>query len=70
MQLFGPGRIRKTRALPGAAVDVIDEAGATAQLQRGSLPEEVREVQKRIQHIAQRMEVSIANHEFEKASVY
>jgi ATP-dependent Clp protease ATP-binding subunit ClpC len=60
----------KNKSLPGTAVDVIDEAGATAQLQRGSLPEGVVEVQKRLRFIAYRMEVSIANHEFEKARFY
>jgi len=60
----------KNRSLPGTAVDIIDEAGATAQLQQGSLPEEVAEVQKRIRFIVQRMEDSIANHEFEKARFY
>lgn len=60
----------KTRSLPGAAVDVIDEAGATAQLQQGSLPEEVADAQKRIRFIVQRMESAIANHEFEKARFY
>jgi len=34
------------------------------------LPEEVVEVQKRIRFIVQRMEASIANHEFEKARFY
>jgi ATP-dependent Clp protease ATP-binding subunit ClpC len=60
----------KNRSLPGTAVDVIDEAGAAAQSQQGSLPEEVVEVQKRIRFIVQRMEASIANHEFEKARFY
>jgi len=60
----------KNRSLPGTAVDVIDEADAAAQLQQGSLPEEVVEVQKRIRFIVQRMEASIANHEFEKARFY
>ena len=60
----------KTRSLPGAAVDIIDEAGATAELQQGSLPEEIIEVQKRIQFIVQRMETAIASHEFEKARFY
>jgi len=62
-------RYRK-KSLPGTAVDIIDAAGAAAQLQRGSLPEEVVEVQKRLHFIAQRMESSIANHEFEKARFY
>jgi ATP-dependent Clp protease ATP-binding subunit ClpC len=60
----------KNRNLPGTAVDVIDGAGAAAQLQQGSLPEEVVQVQKRIRFIVQRMEASIANHEFEKARFY
>ena len=57
----------KDKSLPGTAVDLIDAAGATAQLQQGSLPEEVVEVHKRIRFIVQRTEASIANHEFEKS---
>jgi ATP-dependent Clp protease ATP-binding subunit ClpC len=60
----------KTKSLPGAAVDIIDEAGAAAQLQQGSLPEETVEVQKRIRFIVERLKASIANHEFEKARFY
>jgi ATP-dependent Clp protease ATP-binding subunit ClpC len=60
----------KNRSLPGTAVDVIDEAGAAAQLQQGVLPEEVVEVQKRIRFIVQRRETSMANFEFEKARFY
>ena len=60
----------KTGCLPGSAVDVIDEAGAAAQLQQGKLPEEVVELQKRVRFIVQRMEASIENHEFEKARFY
>jgi ATP-dependent Clp protease ATP-binding subunit ClpC len=60
----------KDRSLPGTAVELIDAAGAAAQLQQGSLPEEVVEVHKRIRFIVQRTESSIANHEFEKARFY
>ena len=60
----------KNKSLPGTAVDVIDAAGAAAQLQQGSLPEEVVEVQKRIRFIVQRIEASVANHKFEKARFY
>jgi len=60
----------RDRSLPGTAVDVIDAAGAAAQLEQSSLPEDVVEVQKRIRFIVQRMEASIANHEFEKARFY
>jgi ATP-dependent Clp protease ATP-binding subunit ClpC len=60
----------KNKSLPGTAVDLIDAAGAAAQLQQGLLPEEVVEVHKRIRFIVQRTEASIANHEFEKARFY
>jgi ATP-dependent Clp protease ATP-binding subunit ClpC len=60
----------KNKSLPGAAVDIIDEAGASGQLEQGSLPEEVVEVQKRIRFVVERMKASIANHEFEKARFY
>jgi ATP-dependent Clp protease ATP-binding subunit ClpC len=60
----------KNKSLPGTAVDLIDAAGAAAQLQQGSLPEEVVEVHKRIRLIVQRTEAAIANHEFEKARFY
>jgi ATP-dependent Clp protease ATP-binding subunit ClpC len=52
----------KNKSLPGTAVDIIDEAGAAAELEQGSLPEQVVEVQKRIRFIVQRIEASIANH--------
>lgn len=60
----------KSGSLPGVAVDVIDEAGAAAQLQQGSAPKEVIEVQQRIRFIVHRIESSIANHEFVKARFY
>ena len=59
-----------TRFLPGAAVHLIDEAGASAQLQKGSLPEEVVDAQKRIRSAVQKMEAAITNHEFEIARLY
>jgi ATP-dependent Clp protease ATP-binding subunit ClpC len=60
----------KNKSLPGTAVDIIDEAGAAAELEQGSLPEEVVEVQKRIRFIEERLKAAIANHEFEKARFY
>jgi ATP-dependent Clp protease ATP-binding subunit ClpC len=60
----------KNKSLPGTAVDVIDAAGAAAQLQQAWLPGEVIELQKRIRFIVHRLEASIQNHEFEKARFY
>jgi len=58
------------RSLLVKAVDLLDAVGAHTQVRRENLPEEVREVQKRIRFIVHRMETSIANHEFEKARFY
>ena len=60
----------KNGSLPATAVDVIDAAGAAAQLQQASLPKEVVEVQKRIRFIAKRIEDAIAHSEFEKARFF
>lgn len=58
------------RRLPGKAVDVMDEAGAVVRMRAGVLPEDVAELQKRINFIVHRMQIAIANHEFEKARFY
>ena len=58
------------RALPGKAVDVIDEAAAAVGQHHSALPQEVAELQKRVKFIVHRMEGAIANHEFEKARFY
>jgi len=60
----------KNGCLPGIAVDVIDEAGAAAQLRQPAFPPDVIEVHKRINFIVHRLEAAIANHEFEKARFY
>ena len=57
--------------LPGKALELLDAAGSLVKLRRvAAIPPEVREIQKRIGFIVQRMENSIANHEFEKARFY
>jgi ATP-dependent Clp protease ATP-binding subunit ClpC len=58
------------RALPGKAVDVIDEAGAGVGMRHSALPEEVTELQNRIRFIVHRMEQANANNELEKARFY
>jgi ATP-dependent Clp protease ATP-binding subunit ClpC len=68
--VYCASRCIKGRELPGKAIDVIDEAGASAQLHQSELPEDVKENQKRIRFIVHRMESAIANHEFEKARFY
>jgi ATP-dependent Clp protease ATP-binding subunit ClpC len=59
----------KDRHLPDKALDLLDEAAAYVNT-RWRLPEEVVELRKRIRFIIERMQNSIANHEFEKARFY
>jgi ATP-dependent Clp protease ATP-binding subunit ClpC len=58
------------RALPGKAVDVIDEAGASVGTRHSVQPPVVAELEKRIKFIVHRMQGAIANNEFEKARFY
>jgi ATP-dependent Clp protease ATP-binding subunit ClpC len=59
----------KDRQLPDKALDLLDEAAAYVKAQ-WRLPEDIVELQKKIQLIVTRMENSIANHEFERARFY
>jgi len=59
------------RSLLTKAEDLLDEAGAYVQIhRRDSVPQEFRDVQKRIKFIVHRMEEAIRNHEFEKSRFY
>lgn len=61
----------KNRPLPDKALDLMDEAAAYAKSAGDTeIPDEISEVQKRIKFIVHRMELAIANHEFEKARFY
>jgi ATP-dependent Clp protease ATP-binding subunit ClpC len=55
--------------LPGSAVDLIDAAGAAAQLEQSSLPSEVLDTTKRVRTLVQQLQTAIATHEFERAGV-
>lgn len=59
----------KDRHLPDKALDLLDEAAAYVNAQT-RLPEEILELRKKIRFIIERMQNSIANHEFEKARLY
>jgi ATP-dependent Clp protease ATP-binding subunit ClpC len=56
--------------LPSKALELLDAAGARMRLRQTPMPEEIVEVQKRINFIVHRMEDSIANHESIKARFY
>ena len=55
---------------PAKALELLDVSGMQVKLRQEELPEEVREVMKRLRFIEHRMEFAVANHEFEKARFY
>ncbi len=55
---------------PDKAIDVIDEAGARARLSTSTVPSELRELDKKIEHVASEKEAAIRAQEFEKAASF
>ncbi|MEZ4650641.1 MAG: ATP-dependent Clp protease ATP-binding subunit [Candidatus Eisenbacteria bacterium] len=58
------------RHLPDKAIDVIDEAGARARLSVSTLPNELRDLDAKIEKVASEKEASIRAQEFEKAASF
>ena len=58
------------RYLPDKAIDVIDEAGARARLSVSTLPNELRDLDAKIEKVASEKEASIRAQEFEKAASF
>jgi ATP-dependent Clp protease ATP-binding subunit ClpC len=58
------------RFLPDKAIDVIDEAGARARLSITTVPENLRELEKRVEEISKEKESAIQAQEFEKAAAF
>jgi len=56
------------RFLPDKAIDVIDESGARARLSVSTVPNELREIEKKIEDAAKEKEAAILAQEFEKAA--
>ena len=58
------------RKLPDKAIDIIDEAGAKAQLKVGTKPPEIKEIEDEIQTMRALKEEALAMAEYEKAHDY
>ncbi|HSG28505.1 MAG TPA: ATP-dependent Clp protease ATP-binding subunit [Candidatus Krumholzibacterium sp.] len=58
------------RFLPDKAIDVIDEAGARARLSVTTIPDELRDMEKKIEEISKEKESAIQSQEFEKAASF
>lgn len=56
------------RFLPDKAIDVIDESGARARLSVSTIPNELREIEQKIEEAAKEKEAAILAQEFEKAA--
>jgi len=58
------------RFLPDKAIDVIDEAGARARLSVTTVPENLRDLEKKAEEISKEKESAIQAQEFEKAASF
>jgi len=58
------------RHLPDKAIDVLDEAGSRARLSLSVIPQELRDMEARIDELSKEKEAAIQNQEFEKAASY
>ena len=56
------------RFLPDKAIDLIDEAGSRAKLSTMVMPEEIKEMEKKIEECKREKEVAVKNQDFEKAA--
>jgi ATP-dependent Clp protease ATP-binding subunit ClpC len=56
--------------LPDKAIDVIDEAGSRAKLQKFTLPPELKEMQQKTKEVTEQKNLHIHLQEFEKAARY
>jgi ATP-dependent Clp protease ATP-binding subunit ClpC len=54
--------------LPDKAIDVIDEAGASARLGNMTVPDEIKEIEKKIKNVQEEKELSIAQQNYDKAA--
>ena len=54
--------------LPDKAIDVIDEAGSRAKLQKYIIPDSLKEKEREIEEVIKEKEVYIKLQEFEKAA--
>jgi ATP-dependent Clp protease ATP-binding subunit ClpC len=58
------------RHLPDKAIDVMGEAGSRARLSLSVIPQELRDMEVRIDELSKEKEAAIQNQEFEKAANY
>jgi ATP-dependent Clp protease ATP-binding subunit ClpC len=62
-------RYMNDRFLPDKAIDVIDEAGARGRLSLSTIPNEVRELEKKVAELSKEKQALIQGQEFEKAAI-
>ena len=58
------------RNLPDKAIDVMDEAGARVHISNINVPEDIIDIEKRIDEVSTRKKAAINNQKFEEAATY
>ena len=68
--VYQSNRYISDRFLPDKAIDVLDEAGARVKLAAAAAPRQLQEIEENLQLIAEKVDASINDKEFEKAAYY
>ncbi|SVB32779.1 uncharacterized protein METZ01_LOCUS185633, partial [marine metagenome] len=68
--VYQSNRYISDRFLPDKAIDVLDEAGARVKLACAVAPEQLLEIETKLQSIAEQVDAAINEKEFEKAAYY
>ncbi|MBO06861.1 MAG: ATP-dependent Clp protease ATP-binding subunit ClpC [Acidobacteria bacterium] len=68
--VYQSNRYISDRFLPDKAIDVLDEAGARVKLASAAAPEQLLEIETKLQSIAEQVDAAINEKEFEKAAYY
>ena len=63
-------RFVSDRFLPDKAIDLIDEAGSKVRMRAFEAPDDVRDLERRIEELAQQKEAAVSDQEFEKAAKF
>ena len=66
--VYETSRYIPERYLPDKAIDVLDEAGARVKLDHSALPQEILEMQQRVQSLVQKIDEAIAEKDFDRAA--
>jgi ATP-dependent Clp protease ATP-binding subunit ClpC len=68
--VYAAERYVSERFMPDKAIDVIDEAAAFLRVKRGEKPSRLRELQRELRNLGEKIESAVASEDYERAALY